>query len=498
MTSPAAMIAEDLDRFRHDPLGFVRYAYPWGKQGTSLARLAGPQQWAVDVFEHIRESLTADPYKPILIAVASGKGITKSATASQLAQWAMCTFSDCRGMVTANTEQQLMTKTWPEFTKWYQLLICKRWFRLSKTALVNATEEHSETWKFDRVTWSEHNPEAAQGLHNQGKRIIALFDESSRIADTMWSATEDIQTDKETEIIWAAFGNPTRNFGRFAQCFTTDKKYWYTMQVDSRTTTVANMAYIQTLVEKYGEDSDEVKVKVRGLFPSRAANQLIAMADIERAAVIEPQSTHRDALVIGIDCAREGDDDTVIRQRRGRDARTYASLHLPKANGFAVAEAVSRIVNGHMQAGHHVDAIFVDCTGGYGWSVYDALTALGFSPIACNFAEKAVRPGLANMRMQIYADLEQAIASGLAIPNEQQLKEDLAAQMYTHDKLGRQILIDKDDIKVEIGRSPDDSDALALTYWAPVITRAQEEASRNRGYAPRQQSMTEYEPLTGQ
>ena len=68
------------------------------------------------------------------------------------------------------------------------------------------------------AVWNKNNTEAFAGLHNQGKRIVVVFDEASAIDDTIWEVTEGALTDSDTEILWLAFGNPTRNTGRF-DCF---------------------------------------------------------------------------------------------------------------------------------------------------------------------------------------------------------------------------------------------------------------------------------------
>jgi hypothetical protein len=67
----------------------------------------------------------------------------------------------------------------------------------------------------DAIPWSEENTEAFAGLHNKGRR----FDEASAISDKIWEVSEGALTDEDTEIVWLAFGNPTRNPGRFRDCF---------------------------------------------------------------------------------------------------------------------------------------------------------------------------------------------------------------------------------------------------------------------------------------
>jgi hypothetical protein len=83
--------------------------------------------------------------------------------------------------VTANTEGQLRTKTWPELMKWHRLLICRHWFECTATAIYSLQPGHEKSWRIDAVAWSETNTEAFAGLHNKGKRILLVFDEGSAI-----------------------------------------------------------------------------------------------------------------------------------------------------------------------------------------------------------------------------------------------------------------------------------------------------------------------------
>ena len=110
-------LAEWLISVRDDPLAFVMGAFPWGEVGTQLEAFDGPMPWAKALMERTRLGLlSAD--EAIMEAVASGHGIAKSTTVSMLVLWAFTTFPDCRGVVTANTETQLKTKTWAELGKW--------------------------------------------------------------------------------------------------------------------------------------------------------------------------------------------------------------------------------------------------------------------------------------------------------------------------------------------------------------------------------------------
>src|SRR4051794_20223729 len=107
-------LLKDLSELQHDPLGFAMWAFPWGEPGTSLADETGPDEWQRKQLLEIGRRLSDDPYTVIQEAIASGHGIGKSTEVAWLVLWAVMTFPDCRGVVTANTETQLRTKTWPE------------------------------------------------------------------------------------------------------------------------------------------------------------------------------------------------------------------------------------------------------------------------------------------------------------------------------------------------------------------------------------------------
>ncbi|STK43927.1 phage terminase, large subunit [Escherichia coli] len=120
-----------------------------------------------------------------------------------------------------------------------------------------------------------HNTEAFAGLHNERKRIIVVFDEASNIADLVWEVAEGALTDEDTEIIWVAFGNPTRNTGRFRECFRKYKHRWKTAQIDSRTVEGTNKQQLQKWLMTTGKIATSLKSVVRGIFPDASELQFI-------------------------------------------------------------------------------------------------------------------------------------------------------------------------------------------------------------------------------
>jgi hypothetical protein len=211
----------DLAMCTDDPLKYVLWAFPWGEKGTPLEKHTGPRKWQRKVLWRIgaelRKGRTVD--QAIRIAVASGHGIGKSALVAWITKWALATMVDTRVVITANTEKQLETKTSPEISKWHAMAVDRRLFHYTTTSLFSLFPGHEKTWRCDLIPWSEHNTEAFAGLHNEGRRIVLIFDEASKIADKVWEVAEGALTDALTEILWFVFGNPTRATGRFRECW---------------------------------------------------------------------------------------------------------------------------------------------------------------------------------------------------------------------------------------------------------------------------------------
>jgi len=238
-----AQFARKITQFRHDPLGFVHHAFPW-KQGE-LAKSDGPRQWQRDVLRQIGQHLQnhATRYTPCQVAISSGHGIGKSALVSMLTLWGMCS-PDCKVVLTAGTEVQLRSKLWPECAKWYRMAIHNHWFDFNASSMTSRDPRHTRTWRTDIIAWTETSTESFAGLHNQGRRILVIFDEASAIVDSIWETTEGALTDANTEILWLVCGNPTRNTGRFRECFGRLKHRWHGIQVDSRKVEGTNKAQL--------------------------------------------------------------------------------------------------------------------------------------------------------------------------------------------------------------------------------------------------------------
>ncbi len=471
--------------FRYDPYGYVRFAYPWGQPGTELANHKGPRKWQRDKLIWIGEQLKKgkDLGEVIRLAVCSGHGIGKTALLAMLIKWALDTLADTRVVVTANTDKQLQTKVWPEVSKWHHLSITRHWFTYTATSLYSTHVEHEKRWRADAIPWSEHNTEAFQGLHNVGRRILLLFDEASKIADKVWEASDGALTDKDTEIIWCVFGNGTQATGRFRECFRKFRHRWHTDSIDSRTVEGTNPELFKAWVEDYGEDSDYVKVRVRGMFPAQSLKQFISEADVDPAYGRHLLVTQYDFApkIITVDPAWEGDDLLVIGLRQGLWFRILRTL--PKNdNDVWVANLIATL-----EDEHKADAVFID--GGYGTGIVSAGRTMGRSWVLVWFAESPTDPGYLNKRAEMWGLTKKWLKEGGSIPKEPQLREDLIGPETVPRLDGKIQLESKKDMKSRGLPSPNYGDALALSFAHPVVSKHEAMVSAGGGRV-----VSEYDP----
>jgi hypothetical protein len=393
-------------------------------------------------------------------------------------------------ILTANTETQLRSKSWPEVTKWVQRGINKHWFKLTATSLYSVDPSHERLWRADAIPWSEENTEAFAGLHNEGRRLMLVFDESSSIADQIWEVAEGALTDANTEIIWLVFGNPTRSQGRFRECFGRFRHRWDTGNIDSREVEGTNVALAEQWIHDYGEDSDFVRVRVRGLFPQAGSLQFIGDDLVREAASKDRKVAHvREApLVMGVDVARFGDDPSVIAFRSGRDARTLPSIKLRNVDTMQLSARVAEEATRH-----RVDTIFVD-GGGVGGGVVDRLRQIGLrnvleiqfqgkSDYALPNQDRAI--GFANKRAEMWGSMREWLKGGAISTDDLELHTDLTAVEYGYvlrDGQERIILEKKEEMRRRGLASPDNADALAITFAYPVLGPAISERHRKAHY----------------
>jgi hypothetical protein len=465
-----------------NPYNFVMFAFPWGKAGTPLAKHQGPRSWQRDALqakaEHIahNKNLMAQGKPPKIMqnSTASGRGIGKSSLLAFEVMWMMSCNIGSTTIVTANTEAQLVTRTWPELGKWHTLAINSHWF-VRNTAKLFPANWFEDALKRDlkvdtgyyyaqAQTWSEENPDAFAGAHNDAG-IMLKFDEASGIPKQIWTVAEGFFTEPVLHRYWDVYSNPRRNTGAFFETHHRDRNFWNTRSIDARTVEGTDRAVYDKIIAQHGEDSDEARVEVRGMFPSQGDKQFIGthLVDAARAREVTPDPGA--PLVFGVDVARFGDDQSVLYFRAGRDGRSMPPL---KWKGIDTVQLAQRVA--HQADLHQPEAIFVD-GGGVGGGVVDQLRAMRYRVVDVQSGAKADEDQrFQNKRAEIWHRMKEWLAVG-CIPDDSELADDLLGPEYEFDNSGRTKLESVEHMKKRGLASPDIATALAMTFAQNVARR---------------------------
>ena len=468
--SAEGKLVDQIAKYYADPLGFVLFAYPWGEQGE-LKLFNGPDDWQRELLNRVgaqvaeRKFNGSTPVKPIRFARSSGHGIGKSTVAAWLVNWIMSTRPNAQGTITANTFLQLKTKTWGALGKWTKLAINSHWFTLTGEMMYHV--DHKETWFCASQSCREENSEAFAGQHAATSTSFYIFDESSAVPDKIFEVAEGGLTDGEPMIF--LFGNATRSTGKFQRtCFGSEKARWDHAAIDSRDCALPNKEQIKEWESDYGEDSDFFRVRVRGLPPSASDLQFIGTNRVREAQEREATALDDDPLIVGIDVARGGDDNNVIRFRRGLDARSIPPIKLLGSETRNTTILIAKITD--VLDEYKPDAVFVDGTG-VGGPIIDRLQHLGYRVEEIQFGWACPDSmHYANMRVWMWAQLRDWLKRG-AIDKSPELEIDLVGPGFTHDKKDRVLLESKEQMKKRGLASPDDGDALALTFAMAVALK---------------------------
>ena len=464
-----------------DPENFVMFAFPWGQENTPLEKFKGPRRWQREVLREIRDFLKEN--KGLLVgekllgamrtAIASGRGVGKSALVSWLVLWMLTTRIGSSVVVSANSETQLRTVTWGELTKWATMSINSHWWEPSATKLSPAVwvtdlverdlKKGTRYWGAEGKLWSEENPDAYAGVHNMDGMMV-IFDEASGIPDSIWSVAAGFFTENILDRFWLAFSNGRRNTGYFYEAVDGNKReYWKSRKIDARTVEGTDKLIYEQIIDEYGVDSDEARVEVYGDFPKSGDDQFIMPSTVEDAMKRPKYKDMTAPVVIGVDPARGGMDSTVIVVRQGRDV-----ISIKRFKGDDTMTTVGNVIDAIEE---FKPTLTVIDEGGLGYGILDRLNEQRYKVRGVNFGWKAKNPVMwGNKRAEMWGAMRDWLKTA-ALPSDRQIKSDLTGPMKKPNSAGTLFLEGKKEMKARGLASPDAADALAVTFAFPVAHR---------------------------
>lgn len=411
-------------------------------------------------------------------AVRSGHGVGKTRLAASAIHWFMSTRAFPRIRCTANTEKQIMSVLWSELATINREAKNKEMFEASRTSF--RLKSDPDTHFAEAIAWSAEKSEAFAGIHS--KNVLYIFDEASAIDDVIWEVSQGAMTEEGAR--WLVLGNPTRNNGKFFECFgknkwkegDTDTSLWRTFTISVFDSPRVSKEYSDEIEREYGKDSDPYRVRVLGLPPMQAESQFISLEDVEAAIHRKIATLAHEPRILGIDPSRFGEDTTPFVERKGRVARLKARLR--GQDTMQIVGKAIELINLATQEKEPYDYIVVDEIG-IGAGVVDRLKEQEYKVIGVNVGEKPRMENMKNLRAELWQRTKDWLKDGSV---EESFKEDLIAPMYSFDSSGKLVIERKEDMKKRGLASPDMADALALTLFIlnPIKNTQRKKSSKVR------------------
>lgn len=184
-------------------------------------------------------------------------------------------------------------------------------------------------------------------------------------------------------------------------------------------------------------------------------------------------------LIIGVDPKREGTDRFSIAWRQGRKVLKITSDASP-VDTLVAAGRVKTIIDRDNPV-----KVFID-VGGNGGAICDLLQSWGYGEVVreVNFGSSPIegerlmddgskRPGPLNRRAEMWEKSRDWLESegGADVPDLDGLQADACGPGYSYDTAQRLVLESKQKMSARGVRSPDEWDAVALTFAEPVIEK---------------------------
>jgi hypothetical protein len=404
-------------------------------------------------------------------AAGTGHGIGKTALGADAIHWFISTRPHPAIVATANTEDQLTTKLWRELNKTNQRAKNRDWFEWKQSTF---TMFKDPTAQAVALAWSEHNPEAFAGTHED--HVLGVFDEASAIARAIFNSFAGAMSTRGAR--WLLLGNSTRTEGYFYDAVHGKLKarkegdeargFWKSFVIPCSASPFVDPGYIADMERQFGKDSDEYRIRVLGLPPRTDATQFISPALVTAAQERDIPMFYRWPLIVGADVGRG--DRSVLVPRRGRKVSSRIQI----LNGSRTTDFARGIVEEiKMYRGEEgLEANVVVEELGMGVGVVETIEDMGYADNVWGVNTGASpnegnRELYSNLRCEMWGEMKDWLEGNVELPNNAELFDDLTVIKKKPNVNGKLRLETKEEMRRRGVRSPDVGDALALTFAVP-------------------------------
>ncbi len=411
------------------------------------------------------------------VAIRSGHGVGKSAWLARRIIWWGCTRHPWKVGCTAPSSSTMFDALWSELAKWHSKM------PLAMKALFEWRAERFEWVKAPAVSYAvaktarRETPEALAGLHSEN--MLFIIDEASGVDEIIFETARGAMSTLGAKTIMT--GNPTRLSGYFFDAWHKNRQYWATMKVAAHESSRCNQAELAKWREEYGDDSNFYRVRALGEFPTAEDDVIIPLHMVESAVGRDVAQIEAEEIW-GLDVSRAGVDLCALAKRRGNvmpeAVKTWRSDD--------AMVSVGKVVQEYRDAVKKPLQICVDSIG-LGGPVADRLAEQQLPVMCVNVSEShSSNDRYLRLRDEMW---ERARAwfyeRDCKIPNDEAFIGEISLVKWLPTSNGKMKVITKAEMKKDMHRSPDRSEAFCFTFMAggSIIRKPRAIKYPARGYA---------------
>jgi len=400
---------------------------------------------------------------------------------ARLALWFLFCFNEAKVVTTAPTLRQVKDLLWAEIRHAYQKSLYKLGGELFQMMLKVAENQFAIGFSTD-----SENKDKFTGWHSPYQLVI--FDQAGGLEPSIWEAAEGLMTSANCR--WLAISNTAISDCELANICMPDRRTrfgtWKVIKITAGESpnVVAGKNIIPGLVahdwvkkreEAWGKDDPLYKIFVEAEFIPDAEMVVVPFQFITKAFdTVGETGSH---IEIGLDVARMGTDSTVWTARSGSKA-----LEIKRVTGNDTMQVVGETVEfvRYIETKYElpVTSIKIDIIG-LGAGVYDRCVELDMPVVGVNNAEVQIvvdRERYSNVRAEMaWAFRHRMEHRGVGLKEvftlDSEIREyvrgDIQAMRYKITSQGKIQLLPKDELKKNLGRSPDYWDSLVLAFESP-------------------------------
>lgn len=419
-------------------------------------------------------------------AIKSSNGVSKTFQISAMIQWAGSAFDigETLSIVTAPSQDQVKRAIWG-YMKDFRARASKRGFILpgwldESMGWKTKTDEGNHDIAYGKVPPKGDEISVFQGTRSTFGRTYVFVEEAGGVSERLFVAAEAVLTGQNSRGFF--IGNPDHVGGPWQKLFT-DPKYaedfnlftlnykdlpWFTGEVvypddpemeKQFTDNLTTRHWVEQKKRMWGENSSWFQSKALGQFPKDGGTGFFSPGDVSTGRDTDIEEDMSVPCVFGVDIARMGMDESVLYMNRGGRVRlleawektdTYTSTQ--KIYDFAKKYQPSEIrIDGTGVGAGVWDNLMYNLEFAGPWEVYGVEGATA-SPDITKWQ---------NLRAYIHDSAKKQLAAGEIDldPEDRDLLDQLALIKYKFGARGGVQILKKEEMKTEMGGSPDRADA---------------------------------------